>query len=248
MDEFSEFSGIPFESVNIATPEVLVGGLIGSMIIFYFTGLAISAVGRTAHEVVLEVRRQFSENPDIMTYRAKPDYNACVSLVTKAALQEMKFPALVCVLTPIIVGLIFRFVGEHTNRPLLGAEVLAAYLMFGTVTGILMAIFLDTTGGAWDNAKKYVELGNFGGKNSEAHKASIMAIQWVIHSRIQLVSSFCGVLATTHHLMTLFICSFLSLTYIFCFFYLLPRPELTCCDQATEYYNSSGGASIYCQG
>lgn len=121
----------------------------------------------------MEVRRQFQENPDIMTYTQKPDYGRCVALVTKAALREMQFPAMICVGTPIAVGLIFRFVGEATNRPLLGAEVLAAYLMFGTVTGILMALFLDTTGGAWDNAKKYVELGHFGGKGSEAHKASV---------------------------------------------------------------------------
>lgn len=173
MDEFSEFSGLPFKTVDIATPEVLVGGLIGSMIIFFFTGLAISAVGRTAHEVVLEVRRQFRENPGIMEYKVKPDYERCVGLVTKAALKEMQFPALVCVGTPIGIGLVFRFVGEYQSKPLLGAEVLAAYLMFGTVTGILMALFLDTTGGAWDNAKKYIELGNFGGKNSEAHKASV---------------------------------------------------------------------------
>jgi len=173
MDEFSEFAGIPFRSVDIAKPEVLVGGLLGSMIIFYFTGLTISAVGRTAHEVVLEVRRQFKENPDILTYKAKPDYERCVALVTKAALKEMQFPALVCVGTPVAVGLVFRFIGEYQNKPLLGAEVLAAYLMFGTVTGILMALFLDTAGGAWDNAKKYIELGNFGGKNSDAHKASI---------------------------------------------------------------------------
>merc|ERR1711862_838070 len=150
MDEFSEFAGIPFTAVDIATPEVLVGGLIGSMIIFYFTGLAISAVGRTAHEVVLEVRRQFAENPDFMTYKSKPNHDRCVSLVTKAALREMVPPGLVRVITPVCVGLIFRFAGESSDRPLLGAEVLAAYLMFGTVTGILMALFLDTTGGAWD--------------------------------------------------------------------------------------------------
>lgn len=173
MDEFSEFSGLPFTSVNLATPEVLIGGLIGSMIIFYFTGLAIAAVGRTAHEVVLEVRRQFRENPDIMTYKSKPDYERCVALVTHAALRGMRFPGMVCIGTPVAVGLIFRFVGEYQGKALLGAEVLAAYLMFGTVTGILMALFLDTTGGAWDNAKKYIELGHFGGKNSEAHKASI---------------------------------------------------------------------------
>lgn len=173
MDEFSHFSGIPFTSVNISTPEVLVGGLIGSMIIFYFTGLAIAAVGRTAHEVVIEVRRQFRENPGIMTYESRPDYARCVSLVTEAALREMQFPAAVCVVTPVAVGLVFRFVGEATDRPLLGAEVLAAYLMFGTVTGILMALFLDTAGGAWDNAKKYVEMGHHGGKGSEAHKAAV---------------------------------------------------------------------------
>eukprot|EP00520_Triparma_pacifica_P006207 CAMPEP_0118656952 /NCGR_PEP_ID=MMETSP0785-20121206/13753_1 /TAXON_ID=91992 /ORGANISM="Bolidomonas pacifica, Strain CCMP 1866" /LENGTH=797 /DNA_ID=CAMNT_0006549825 /DNA_START=199 /DNA_END=2589 /DNA_ORIENTATION=- len=173
MDEFSTFSGVPFENVDIATPEVLVSGLVGSMIIFYFTGLSIAAVGKTAHQVVLEVRRQFQENPGIMSYKSKPDYKACVSLVTKAALEEMRFPAMVCVGTPVVVGLCFRVVGDITGRALLGAECLASYLMFGTVTGILMATFLDITGGAWDNAKKYVELGNFGGKNSEAHKASV---------------------------------------------------------------------------
>lgn len=144
MDEFSEFSGRKFDSVDIATPEVLIGGLIGSMLIFLFTGLAISAVGRTAHEVVLEVRRQFEESPDIMTYNAKPDYERCVGLVTRAALREMRLPGLMCVVTPIMVGICFRLVGERTDRPLLGAEVLASYLMFGTVTGILMALFLDT--------------------------------------------------------------------------------------------------------
>ena len=146
--------------------------------------------------MVLEVRRQFQERPGILTYNDKPDHSRCVGLVTKAALREMRFPGLLCVLTPITIGVIFRFVGEGkfcsyicryldtlsfsdyanfiaTSRPLLGAEVLAAYLMFGTTTGILMALFLDTSGGAWDNAKKYIELGNFGGKNSEAHKASV---------------------------------------------------------------------------
>merc|ERR1712232_897561 len=173
MDEFSEFSGLPFQTVNLATPEILVGGLIGSMVIYYFTGLSISAVGRAAHEVVLEVRRQFEENPDIITHRTKPNYARCVSLVTKAALYEMQFPGLVCVCVPVVVGFIFRFVGEYQGKSLLGAEVLASYLMFSTVTGILMALFLDTTGGAWDNAKKYIELGHFGGKNSDAHKAAV---------------------------------------------------------------------------
>ena len=134
MDEFSEFSGRPFKTVDIAVPEVLIGGLIGSMIIFYFTGLSIAAVGKTAHDVVIEVRRQFKENPDILTYKSKADYQKCVELVTEAALREMQFPALICVATPIVVGLVFRFIGEGSDRALLGAEVLAAYLMFGTVT------------------------------------------------------------------------------------------------------------------
>ena len=125
MDEFSAFAGVPFTTVDIATPEVLVAGLFGSMIIFFFTGLAISAVGKTAHQVVLEVRRQFQENPDIMTYKSKPDYKTCVSLVTRAALEEMKVPGLVCVATPIVIGVTFRIIGDCTSRPLLGAECLA---------------------------------------------------------------------------------------------------------------------------
>lgn len=154
MDEFSEYSGLEFRSVNLATPEVLIGGLLGSMIIFYFVGLSIAAVGSTAHEVVMEVRRQFQERPGILTFTEKPDHTRCVSLVTEAALHGMQFPGLICVLTPIVIGIAFRIIGEYTNRPLLGAEVLASYLMFSTTTGILMALFLDTTGGAWDNAKK----------------------------------------------------------------------------------------------
>jgi len=235
MDEFSEFSGLPFETVDIATPEVLVGGLIGSMIIFYFTGLAISAVGRTAHEVVLEVRRQFRENPDIMTYKAKPDYERCVALVTKAALREMRFPGLICVVTPVVVGLIFRFVGETIQKPLLGAEVLASYLMFGTVTGILMALFLDTTGGAWDNAKKYIELGNYGGKNSEAHKAAVTG---------DTVGDPFVSISDSLNLDTAVTCLQLC-------FESLERYSWTftsCCHQATFDNNSGRGTIVHCQG
>lgn len=173
MDEFSEFSGKPFRVVDIAIPEILVGGLLGTMMVFFFTGLAIAAVGKTAGEVVNEVRRQFQEHPGIMEYKDRPDYRACVSLVTKAALREMILPGTLAVAMPVVVGLVFRILGELQGRPLLGAEVLAGYLMFATVSGILMALFLDNVGGAWDNAKKYIELGNFGGKGSEAHKASV---------------------------------------------------------------------------
>lgn len=173
LDEFSHFAGLPFESVDIAKPEVLVGGLLGTMMVFYFTGLAVSAVATAAKEVVLEVRRQFRDNPDIMTFKSRPDYRSCVALVTQAALNEMQFPGLLAVGLPTSVGIVFRIVGYFTNRPLLGAEVLAGFLMFATVTGILMALFLDNVGGAWDNAKKYIELGNHGGKGSEAHKAAV---------------------------------------------------------------------------
>mmetsp|Transcript_65031 Transcript_65031/g.89378 ORF Transcript_65031/g.89378 Transcript_65031/m.89378 type:complete len:399 (-) Transcript_65031:304-1500(-) len=173
MDEFSQYSGTPFKVVDIAVPEILVGGLLGTMMVFYFVGLTVAAVGKTAGEVVREVRRQFAEHPDIMTFKTRPDYRSCVSLVTTAALKEMRYPGLLCVGMPTMTGLVFRFIGEATDRPLLGAQVLASYLIFGTVTGIMMALFLDNVGGAWDNAKKYIELGNHGGKNSDAHKASV---------------------------------------------------------------------------
>jgi inorganic pyrophosphatase len=173
MDEFSAFAGEPFEVVDVAKPEVLVGGLFGVTAVFAFAGMAIAAVGRTAHEVVIEVRRQFAADPGILAGTSAPDYDRCVAIVTKAALDEMVKPGVLCVLAPVAVGFAGRGVGALTGRPLLGAEVLAGYLVFGTVSGILMALFLDNVGGAWDNAKKYVELGNFGGKNSDAHKAAV---------------------------------------------------------------------------
>lgn len=173
MDEFSEYAHAPFRSVDIATPEVLIGGLLGTTEIFYITGLSISAVAKTAGEVVREVRRQFVEHPGILEGREKPDYRSCVTIVTRAALKEMIVPGLLAVVAPTLVGVVFRFIGESTGRPLLGAEVLGSFLMFATVSGILMALFLDTTGGAWDNAKKYIEMGNFGGKGSDAHKAAV---------------------------------------------------------------------------
>jgi H+-translocating diphosphatase len=173
MDEFSAFAGKPFRHVDLATPEVLVGGLLGVMMIFVFVGLSVAAVGRTAQDVVVEVRRQLTERPGIMEFKESPDYRVCVEMVTSAALREMRLPGALTVAMPVTVGLVFRFVGSLTDRPLLGAEVLAAFLMFATVSGILMALFLDNVGGAWDNAKKWVEAGHFGGKGSEAHKAAV---------------------------------------------------------------------------
>merc|ERR1719350_876480 len=108
-----------------------------------------------------------------MTGHTKPDYQTAVTIVTQAALKEMFKPAFFALFTPVFVGVFFRIVGSYTGRKMLGVEVLAAFLMFGTLTGLLMAIFFDNSGGAWDNAKKLVEAGEAGGKGSEAHKAAV---------------------------------------------------------------------------
>uniref|UniRef100_A0A2N9I0I3 H(+)-exporting diphosphatase n=1 Tax=Fagus sylvatica TaxID=28930 RepID=A0A2N9I0I3_FAGSY len=173
MDEVAAFAREPFKQVDIAIPEVFVGGLLGSMLIYLFSSWACSAVGRTAQEVVNEVRRQFIERPGIMDYKEKPDYGRCVAIVASAALREMIKPGVLAIVSPIAVGLLFRILGYYTGHPLLGAKVVASMLMFGTVSGILMALFLNTAGGAWDNAKKYIETGALGGKGSDCHKAAV---------------------------------------------------------------------------
>ncbi|KAI3962940.1 hypothetical protein MKX01_029751 [Papaver californicum] len=173
MDEVASFANTPFNQVDIAIPEVFVGGLLGSMLIFLFSAWACSAVGRTAQEVVNEVRRQFIERPGIMEYKEKPDYGRCVAIVASASLREMIKPGALAIISPIAVGFVFRWLGHFTGHPLLGAKVVASMLMFATVTGILMALFLNTAGGAWDNAKKYIETGALGGKGSDCHKAAI---------------------------------------------------------------------------
>ncbi|KAH7302772.1 hypothetical protein KP509_23G086400 [Ceratopteris richardii] len=173
MDEVSHFAQIKFNEVDIAIPEVFIGGLLGSMLIYLFSAWACMAVGRTAQEVVNEVRRQFMERPGIMTYQDKPDYGRCVSIVASSALREMIKPGALAVVSPILIGIVFKIVGQYTEQPLLGAKVVAAMLMFATVSGILMALFLNTAGGAWDNAKKFIESGALGGKGSDAHKAAV---------------------------------------------------------------------------
>jgi inorganic pyrophosphatase len=167
------FTGKPFKQVDIAVPEVFVAGLLGSMIVYLFTAFACTAVGRSAQEVVTEVRRQFRERPGIMTREEKPDYGRCVSIVAQSALREMIKPGILAVGGPIVIGVVFRMIGAATGQELLGAKAVAGMLMFATVAGILMALFLNTAGGAWDNAKKYVETGAHGGKGSEAHKAAV---------------------------------------------------------------------------
>ncbi|KAH9668092.1 Pyrophosphate-energized membrane proton pump 2 [Citrus sinensis] len=171
MDEVATFAQEPFKQagnylidcqVDIAIPEVFVGGLLGSMLIFLFSGWACSAVGKTAQEVVNEVRRQFIERPGIMEYKEKPDYARCVAIVASASLREMIKPGALAIISPLVIG-----------HALLGAKVVAALLMFATVSGILMALFLNTAGGAWDNAKKFIETGALGGKGSDTHKAAV---------------------------------------------------------------------------
>jgi len=173
MDIVHEQSGFPMTTVNFAVPEVFVGGLFGGMLVFAFSGLAVQAVGSCAQDVVTEVRRQFAERPGIMDGSQKPDYNRCVAIVTKAALSEMKRPAALALAVPILTGFGFRILGSLQGRPLLGPTVLAGQLMVATITGILLSLFLNNSGGAWDNAKKYIETGKYGGKGSEAHKAAV---------------------------------------------------------------------------
>jgi len=152
---------------------VFVGGLLGAALVYLFSAWSITAVGRSAQEVVREVRRQFAERPGIMTHEETPDYARCVAIVAASALREMVRPGALAVLSPVVVGIVFKNVGYATGQELLGVKAVAAFLMFATVAGILMALFLNTAGGAWDNAKKYVETGAHGGKGSEAHKAAV---------------------------------------------------------------------------
>jgi Na+/H+-translocating membrane pyrophosphatase len=166
-------TGEVFQTIDIAVPEIFIGGLIGSMTVFVFSAWSIRAVGNAAEDVIKEVRRQFKEHPGILTYEEKPDYKRCVSIVNAAGLREMVKPGLLAVLSPLVIGFMFRIIGSYRGRNLLGAEVLAGFLMFATSTGILMALFFNNGGGAWDNAKKYIETGKYGGKGSEAHKSSV---------------------------------------------------------------------------
>ncbi len=166
LDEVAHY-GHPLEAVNIAKPEVFVGALLGAMLVFLFSAYAIRAVGKAAYYVINEVRRQFKENPGILQGTVKPDYRRCVDIVTVGALKQMILPGVVAVTMPIGVGLLFRSFG-------VGAEAVAAFLMVGTIAGILVATFLNNSGGAWDNAKKYIETGAYGGKGSEPHKAAVV--------------------------------------------------------------------------
>ncbi len=166
LDEVRNYRGVPVQ-VDLAKPEVFVAGLLGAMLVFWFSSLALTAVRKAASSVITEVRRQFRERPGIMLGTETPDYGTAVDIVTVGALKAMIAPGALVVLFPIAVGLVFKQFG-------LGAEAVAAFLMVGTIAGILMAGFLNNGGGAWDNAKKYIETGAYGGKRSDAHKAAVV--------------------------------------------------------------------------
>ena len=172
MDEVIQYSGQPAGfafSVNLSKPVVFVGALIGAMLVFLFSSLAIRAVGRAAQAIIGEVRRQYAHLPrenEIIQFPPdfEPEYGACVDIVTKSALRRMVTPGLLAVLGPIAVGLLFKWLFVTDSDPLISAEAVAALLMVGTIAGILVALFFNNGGGAWDNAKKYIEAGAFGGK------------------------------------------------------------------------------------
>ncbi len=153
---------VNLERIDILSPLVVVGLFIGGVLPFVFTALTMQSVSRAANSMIEEVRRQFREIPGIMDGSGTPDYAKCVDISTKAALHEMIIPGIMAVASPIVVGL------------LLGAEALGGMLAGALVTGVLMAIFMANSGGAWDNAKKYIEEGHFGGKGSTAHKAAVV--------------------------------------------------------------------------
>lgn len=157
---FTDF--MAFYEVNLMSPKVLSGMFIGAMMAFLFCGLTMNAVGRAAAHMVDEVRRQFREIKGILTGEAEPDYARCVAISTKGAQREMVFPSVLAIVAPILTGLVF------------GVPGVIGLLVGGLSAGFVLAIFMANAGGAWDNAKKYIEEGNFGGKGSEVHKATVV--------------------------------------------------------------------------
>ena len=160
---FASYSqAVHLESINVLDYRVIIGLFIGGMLTFLFSAFTMESVSKAAYKMIEEVRRQFREKPGIMKGTEKPDYKSCVSISTTAALHEMLLPGAMAVVVPILVGLV------------LGVEALGGLQAGALVTGVLMAIFMANSGGAWDNAKKYIEEGNHGGKGSEAHKAAVV--------------------------------------------------------------------------
>ncbi len=160
---FASYSqAVHLESINVLDYRVIIGLFIGGMLTFLFSAFTMESVSKAAYKMIEEVRRQFREKPGIMKGTEKPDYKSCVSISTTAALHEMLLPGAMAVVVPILVGIV------------LGVEALGGLQAGALVTGVLMAIFMANSGGAWDNVKKYIEEGNHGGKGSEAHKAAVV--------------------------------------------------------------------------
>ena len=158
----SDAQQVNLSAINILSYTTIIGLLIGGMLPFLFSAFTMESVSKAAYSMIEEVRRQFREIPGIMEGKSKPDYTKCVDISTKAALREMIIPGVMAVVAPIIIGF------------LLGTEAVGGMLAGSLVTGVMMAIFMSNAGGAWDNAKKYIENGNHGGKGSEAHKAAVV--------------------------------------------------------------------------
>ena len=159
---YSQVAGL--EVIDITSPQVIGGLLIGGMLTYFFTSRTMEAVGNAAFSLIEEIRRQFKEIPGLMEGKAKPEYARCVDISTRAALKEMVIPGLMAVIVPLAVGL----------TPFLGKEALGGLLAGALVTGVLQAINMANAGGAWDNAKKYIEAGHHGGKGSDPHKAAVV--------------------------------------------------------------------------
>ena len=155
-------NAVNLDAINILAPRVTIGIFIGGMLTFLFSAFTMESVSKAAYKMIEEVRRQFREKPGIMKGTEKPDSKSCVAISTTAALHEMMLPGIMAVVVPVIVGVV------------LGVEALGGLLSGALVTGVLMAIFMSNAGGAWDNAKKYIETGHHGGKGSEAHKAAVV--------------------------------------------------------------------------
>jgi len=189
-DPGSAFFGRPLEEipfpVDISNVAPFVAALLGVMLVFLFSSLAIRAVGQAASKIIEEVRRQFRENPDIMKGTARPDYGQAVDITTRASLRGMVAPGLLAVGMPVAVGVVFRLIHEADLLADTGPEAVAALLMVGTIGGVILATFMNNVGGAWDNAKKYIEAGylqvpsaNPGeetvlGKGTDTHKAAVV--------------------------------------------------------------------------
>ncbi len=159
---YAEAVGLKASGINLLTPNVVIGLLIGGMLPFAFSAMTMDSVSKAAYKMIEEVRRQFREIPGILLGESKPDYGSCVGISTKAALREMVVPGVMAVAAPLLVGIF------------LGPEALGGLLAGSLVTGVLLAIYMSNAGGAWDNAKKFIEEGHHGGKGSKAHKAAVV--------------------------------------------------------------------------